>query len=331
MATVFVGIPTRNRPHYVKQALHSVREQSFSDIRIVVSDNCSEPAAIEDLRAHVAALDDPRLTLVVQPVNCGHNGQLVYLFAQCREDYFMLLDDDDVLEREFFATALARLSADPELALFGCDQHLIDESGAILPALTQSYNADLGRDRLAEGVQPPILATVLMRGVFSFSATLFRTSALRACGLLDNPDVQNIDFNVFLRLAERGRRAYWCTQKLSRYRWHNDQTRKRANWEFNELWITSYAGLLARRVFSGDAERKRRFLLSFAYRRVAYIQLVRGAYRSAYHHLLLTIRLDPLNWRAWTKVLFAAFLPFLVAPLWKHKVTLNNQAAQVGA
>lgn len=327
MATVFVGIPTRNRPHYVKQALRSVCEQSFRDVRIVVSDNCSEPALLDELRAYVAALDDPRVTLVGQPVNCGHNGQLVYLFAQCHEEFFMLLDDDDILEHEFLATALDRLSENPDVALFGCDQNLIDESSTLLPEKTLSYSADLGRDRLAEGVHDGILPMVLWRGVFSFSATLFRTSVLRDCGTLDHPDVQNIDFNVYLRLAERGRKAWWCTQKLSRYRWHADQTRKRVSWEFNEAWIATYAGLLERRAFSGEAERIRRFLLAFAYRRLAYIEFVRGAYRAAYRYLVWTVQLDPFNWRAWSKVLFAALFPFLIAPLWTHKVTLRPTAS----
>jgi len=323
MARVFVGIPTRNRARYVKEALESVRHQTFSDLRIVVSDNHSEQTCIDEVGAFIDGLHDPRVSYVVQPENRGQSGQILFLFGACREEYFALLDDDDQHAPHFLGIGLQTLDANQDLAFFSCNQCLIDERGTPLPEFTETYNADLGRMRLREGVVEDYLATTLARGVFSIMGTIFRTRVLRECGLFDHPKVYHVDFNIFVRLAERGKKGYWCAQALSIYRWHPEQTRRRVNWEFHEDMMMSYLGLIEARRYDGRAERVRQFLLSFACRRLAYIMLVRGVYGAAYGYMFRAIRADWRNWRMWLKIGFAMVFPMLVPLFWKNKVTLT--------
>ena len=53
-------LPTRNRLEYLRQAVETVRRQSFADWEVVVSDNDSE----DDVAGFVASLGDERMRYV---------------------------------------------------------------------------------------------------------------------------------------------------------------------------------------------------------------------------------------------------------------------------
>lgn len=323
MAKLFIGIPTWNRTVFVKEAIESVLSQGISDIRLLVSDNCSEPKVSDVVKTYIDQLEDPRVTFVRQPKNRGQNGQLEYFLDQCAdEEFFALLDDDDRYDKGFLETAITTLNDHPEIAFFSSSQYVFDEDGQILEERTEEYNASLWRNRLEQGEVRHPLELVLGGGVFSLSATVFRTETLRECGLLDSLDAYPPDFNIFLRQAERGKTAYWCEEKLAGYRWHAGQSRKYLVWVYNESLICRFQPLLEARCFHGGPEKRRRWLLSFVYLRQAYINLVKGEFGAAYGLLVRSLRTDPLRWQSWIYSVFAALFPFLVKRLWKSKVTL---------
>ena len=82
MARVFIGIPTLNRPLYVRDAIRSVVGQSFADFRVIVSDNVSEPEASASVERFVRELADPRFTFHRQPRDVGEYGQGRYFLRQ---------------------------------------------------------------------------------------------------------------------------------------------------------------------------------------------------------------------------------------------------------
>ncbi len=130
---ILVGIPTLNRPDYVRQAVESVRSQTFEDWRIVLSDNASRPEAVAAVRAYVEGLRDPRISYWLQPKNIREYGNCEWLFRQCREDYFVILHDDDLLEPAHLATAIGCLDRHPELVSFCSNAKLIDPKGRSPP------------------------------------------------------------------------------------------------------------------------------------------------------------------------------------------------------
>ncbi len=71
MTTVFVGIPTYNRPTIVRDAILSVRAQTFGEYRVVISDNVSGGDAADQVERFVAELGDPRFVFHRQMENGG--------------------------------------------------------------------------------------------------------------------------------------------------------------------------------------------------------------------------------------------------------------------
>ncbi len=96
---VTVGIPTRNRPELLRNAIASVFAQSFSDWRLLVSDNGNLPAN----RAVVRSFADSRVTYVAQESDLGIVGNFNYLLANAGTPLCAILHDDDEYHPEYLA------------------------------------------------------------------------------------------------------------------------------------------------------------------------------------------------------------------------------------
>lgn len=327
MTKVFVGIPTKDRPHFLRETVQSVLAQTFTDFRVIVSDNRSRPEVSREIEAFVRSLDDPRVSYFLQPIDEGEYGQGRYFISQCEEPFFAILNDDDLLEPDHLENALRVLESVPSAAFYCNSQNLIDADGALLEQRTREYEHKQGRDQFQEGIMHDVLENLLYYGgLFSISGSVIRTSAVKEYGLVD-PNCSGLfpfEFNVFLRLAEQGHRAWYTPRRSVRFRCHDNTQRSADNPPFNRVMMGTLIKLLECRRFYGTAERRRRRLLSFCYRNYAYILYIARDRKACYRYLSRALRLNPLAWNIWAYVGFAILVPFLIRPFWEDKVTLRD-------
>jgi glycosyltransferase involved in cell wall biosynthesis len=96
-----VLLPTRNRLELLRYALESVFRQDFDDWEIIVSDNASE----QDVCGYVKGIGDPRVKYLrtdrLLPVTENWNLAL----GKSSGEYVVMLGDDDILLKGYFATA----------------------------------------------------------------------------------------------------------------------------------------------------------------------------------------------------------------------------------
>jgi glycosyltransferase involved in cell wall biosynthesis len=325
MARILVGIPTRNRPHYLREAVLSVLAQSMGDFRLVVSENPSLPEVAAENAAWIESLGDARVSYHLQALDGGEYGQGRYQIGQCREEYYCMLHDDDRMEPDYLAQALAVLDFENDLAFFSSGQYLIDGQGQAQPALTEEYAAFQARDRFAEGRMENIVEPLLEFGLFSISGAVFRTASVADYGLVD-PDLGGIypfEFNVFLRIAERGLPAWYTPKRLIAYRWHDASMRQADGSILTRYMVETLVELLERRRFQGRAERLRRRLLAYNRRNLGYILLVAGERRCALSQLLNALCLHPFGPSLWAYWIAALLAPGLVRRRWKSRVNLT--------
>ena len=325
-AVVLVGIPTRNRPRFVKEAIQSVLAQTCTEFRLIVSDNQSEPAIAAEVEKFVDDLADSRVSYFLQPEDGGEYGQGRYLFSQCEEEYFVLLHDDDRLVSEHLEYTLAILNDDPALAFIGTNQCVIDEDGNPLPGKTREYSEEQGRNLFAEGrIEDTLLTLFRYGGLFSISGAVFRSAAIQQTGLVDSDcgGLYPFEFNVFLRQAESMKPAYYTSRELVEYRLHEGAMRNYARPFFNRVMMSTMMTLLERRQFTGTAEQSRRELLAGVYRNYAYIMYVANKRAHCYRFLLSALKLNPLSWSIWAYTGFALVFPFLIKPVFGSRITLN--------
>jgi glycosyltransferase involved in cell wall biosynthesis len=91
MAHVSVVIPTRDRPELVARAIQSVRQQTFSDLEIIIVIDGPDPQTIQALRE----IDDERLRWVALAESVGGAEARNVGVRHASGHWVALLDDDD--------------------------------------------------------------------------------------------------------------------------------------------------------------------------------------------------------------------------------------------
>lgn len=107
-----VLIAAYNVAPWIEQCLHSLRQQSLTDLEILVVDDGSS----DDTGALVEAIaqQDQRIHLYRQP-NQGQSVARNRLLEQISSPYFTFVDADDYLTGDVLTQALALMEAQPEL------------------------------------------------------------------------------------------------------------------------------------------------------------------------------------------------------------------------
>lgn len=91
---VSVGIPTYNRPEGLRRTLENISKQTFDNIEIIVSDNCSTDPEVQKVINDFATIDS-RIVNVRQKENIGIFQNFKFVLEKAKGDYFMWAADDD--------------------------------------------------------------------------------------------------------------------------------------------------------------------------------------------------------------------------------------------
>jgi len=135
---VTIGIPTYNRAGgYLKEALASALNQTYANIEIIVSDNCSTDGTAALMRNYT----DSRLRYTRHKENIGANNNFNYCLEQARGAYFLLLPDDDLIDEDFVESCMKSAAYSTDLGVIRTGTRVIDSTGTVL---RQSQNRVAG-------------------------------------------------------------------------------------------------------------------------------------------------------------------------------------------
>jgi glycosyltransferase involved in cell wall biosynthesis len=179
MSSISVVIPTRGRPHFLKQAIASVLAQTHAPKEIIVVDDGTGAAeAVGHMHPSITVLNNGERG----PVPARNLG-----VAHATGDCICFLDDDDWFTDENYLEKVA-LAFDRGGAFCYCDGTMAFEDGR--PSLPFSFHADaetLMRDN-----------TILISGV------VYRRSLHDALGMFDETLPFYWDWDWYLRVARAG-------------------------------------------------------------------------------------------------------------------------------
>ena len=104
-AWVQVFIPTYNRSIKLERAINSVLAQTYQHIKIVILDNCSQ----DETSSLVMRLSKSysNIEYIRSEYNLGMIGNFNRIHSLVKCEYFCVLTDDDVYEKEFIAEAIS--------------------------------------------------------------------------------------------------------------------------------------------------------------------------------------------------------------------------------
>lgn len=114
MSKLTIGIPAYNNSLTLRKSVESLLAQSFSDFKVLISDDNSQDDTA-DIAIQIAREDD-RVEYIRQPKNLKYQN-FGFLLRHARTDYFMWAAGDDRWHPDFVSRCIAELDANPQLVL----------------------------------------------------------------------------------------------------------------------------------------------------------------------------------------------------------------------
>lgn len=120
------------KPNFLEEALRSIKEQTYTDFKVIVSDDCS-PHDLKSIFDKTCG-DDPRFVFRRNVKNMGGKSLVSHwnlLVDMCDTEYFVMASDDDVYEPNFLVEADKLLVKYPKVNLLRARSRVIDGEGNI--------------------------------------------------------------------------------------------------------------------------------------------------------------------------------------------------------
>jgi glycosyltransferase involved in cell wall biosynthesis len=128
MPRVSIGLPVYNGANYLAGSIDSIRNQTFTDFELIISDNASTDDTEALCRAYVHL--DPRIRYFRQERNLGCALNSNFVFHQSTGEYFKWISHDDLHAPRFVEACVDVLDRQPDVVICCPKGILIDEFGS---------------------------------------------------------------------------------------------------------------------------------------------------------------------------------------------------------
>ena len=89
---ISVLMPVYNSELYIKEAIDSILNQTFTDFEFIIIDDASTDKSVEIIQSYT----DSRIQLIVKSHNSGYTNSLNHGLTIARGDYIARMDSDDI-------------------------------------------------------------------------------------------------------------------------------------------------------------------------------------------------------------------------------------------
>ena len=195
---VTIGMSSYNYSAYIKDALNSLLDQTYSNIELIIIDDCSADNSVNIIHKWIEK-NNINCTFIEHAVNCGITKTSNEIVKLAKGKYISLFASDDIMLPEKIERQVKILeAAGEEYGMCYAIAETMDEEGN----KTGHYNK----------VQPPYEGDMLEYFVygwltFATPASMIRMSVYQAIGLYDERLLLE-DYDFWLRLFTRYKAKY---------------------------------------------------------------------------------------------------------------------------
>ncbi len=118
---ISVLLPVYNSELYIKEAIDSILNQTFSDFEFIIIDDASTDKSVEIIQSY----SDSRIQLIVKPQNLGYTNSLNYGLTIAKGDYIARMDSDDISLPFRFEKQVAFLEANLDVVACGTNYQIL--------------------------------------------------------------------------------------------------------------------------------------------------------------------------------------------------------------
>ena len=134
LPAVSIGIPTFNRANLLRSVIDNLRNQTFGDFELVISDNASTDPEVRAV-CEGAAGEDRRIRCYRHNSNRGAAANFWFVYEQARAPLFMWASDDDVWPQDFIERGVNALRLQPSVSAWFCQVTSINSAGEVIRTL----------------------------------------------------------------------------------------------------------------------------------------------------------------------------------------------------
>jgi glycosyltransferase involved in cell wall biosynthesis len=139
MPKVTVAIPTYNRAHYLKEAIESVLNQTYTDYELLVVDN----ASTDNTEEVVKSFNDKRIKYIKNEKNIGMVNNWNKCIDLAQGKYLIIFHDDDIMKPELLEKEINILNRYDDVVIVATNVTLIDEDNNVLKRKNIRINEDI--------------------------------------------------------------------------------------------------------------------------------------------------------------------------------------------
>lgn len=199
---VSVIMPVYNMVEFVRAAIDSILQQTFSSFEFIIIDDASDDGTDHVVRSY----EDSRIVFVRNCFNIGSYASRNKGMRRARGKYIAVMDADDIAMPERLMKQVDYLEAYPDMLAVGTDCMFVPN----------------GLQKKVVGSYQDILTALLNNNCFVHSSLMIRADVLRLLNGYDERYYYSADYDLFCRLALRGKIEN-LTEPLILYRWHSSQ------------------------------------------------------------------------------------------------------------
>jgi len=249
---VSIGFPIYNGAAHLPDVIDRILSQSHSDFELILCDNASTDNTREICLGYAA--QDPRVRYHRQPENIGPARNFAYVMRLARGKYFSWVAHDDQWLAGHLASLVARLDADPGVALASNGWEGLDPDGNVIdiripePCITSPDRREAFR-RFLMAPYFEISKAQLLYGLFRHEV-LASLPVEEIFGDMNSTDMDRPigrDNLLLLVLLTHGRLDYSPSPATWRYRYRNPRKYRSLLKKTYDLLRFPLEGLLGRR------------------------------------------------------------------------------------
>lgn len=129
MEQIDILMATYNGERYLKEQIDSILNQTYSNIRLIISDDCSTDKTIQILKEY--EIKDKRVKVYYQKKNLGVVKNFEFLLRKVENELYALSDQDDIWLPDKIEKSIENMKKNNSDLVFG-DLILINENGELL-------------------------------------------------------------------------------------------------------------------------------------------------------------------------------------------------------
>ena len=211
-----IGMPVYNGELFIKKAIKSILDQTFTDFELIISNNSSTDSTEKICQDFIDK--DNRIQIHTQKKNIGIHRNFNFLLSKAKGEYFAWAAVDDYLDNDFMEKNLKILEDNKSVVSsvgkiipygvdsLGIDSKLIETS--IFPKFLKNFIKSGRRKKMIDAGPVSGNMNYKIRTFFKITKSLgrwygvHRTEQLKKC-IIEKPFI-NVEVSVFLNLLRLG-------------------------------------------------------------------------------------------------------------------------------